>query len=489
MFPEYSASQIWPPEEWQPVYERYLEWSAWYSGDPLQISDALASKVNIPTRQGQFWAQEIKNERRIMLHVPIAGELSTTSSNFLFSEMPTVTLPGVKIDDPKVKKMRQLLDRNGFYNSILEAAEIASAMGGIFLKINWDKKLFPYPVLNIAQPDNALPEFKFGILTAVTFWKAISDDIKTIYRLLERHERGKIYTKLFQGSANTLGKEVPLDTFEETRDYLPEKNTPIKEDIMVRYIPNMKPNKIFRGSALGQSDFGGAEGLMDSLDETYTCWIRDIRLGKGRIIAPQQYLRDIQTGNPRFDFEEEVFEELDYDPNDLQGAGSIKNVQFEIRHEAFQKTCLDLIARIISNAGYAPQSFGLGIGMAANESGYALNIKEKKSIITSAKKARYWKTALEDLLQMMLTIETGGDHERPCIEINDCVTSDLSTIASTLNMLNAAVAVSIYTKVKMVNRDWTEEQIQEEVNRILEESKIVGLKPPAANNGQIPPKG
>jgi len=56
-------------------------------------------------------------------------------------------------------------------------------------------------------------------------------------------------------------------------------------------------------------------------------------------------------------------------------------------------------------------------------------------------------------------------------------------------MLNAAVAVSVYTKVKMVNRDWTEEQIQEEVNRILEESKIVGLKPPAPNNGQIPPKG
>src|SRR5690606_24468120 len=105
MFPEYSSNQVWPPEEWSNVYERYAEWAAWYSGDALQISNALSSKASTPTRQGQFWAQEIKNERKVMLHVPIAGELSTTSSNFLFSETPTITIPGLKFDDPKIKKM------------------------------------------------------------------------------------------------------------------------------------------------------------------------------------------------------------------------------------------------------------------------------------------------------------------------------------------------------------------------------------------------
>ncbi|HBE80352.1 MAG TPA: hypothetical protein DDW65_21600 [Firmicutes bacterium] len=485
MFPDYKSNQLWPPDEWKAIYDCYNEWSAWYSGDALQISEALSAKISTPTRHGQFWAQEIKNERKVMLHIPIAGELASTSSSFLFSETPTITIPGLKFDDDKVKNMRRLLEQNNFFSIILEAAEIASAMSGIFLKVNWDKNLFPFPVLNIAQPDAALPEFRFGILVAVTFWKVILDDGDTVYRFLERHDRGVIYSKLFKGSVTELGIEVPLSTFTETKDYEAVRNTFIKDDIMVRYIPNMRPNKIFRGSAIGQSDFGGNEGLMDALDETYTCWIRDIRLGKGRVIVPAQYLRDIATGNPRFDFEEEVFEELDYDPNDVAGAGSIKNVQFEIRHESFQNTCYNLIARIVSNAGYAPQSFGLGGNTSVSDSGYALTIKEKKSIITSAKKARYWKSALEDLLTMMLTINNNSDHERPNIEINDYVTSDMSTIASTLNLLNAAQAASIYTKVKMANRDWTEEQIESEVTRILDEARILGTKPLAQGSGNI----
>jgi A118 family predicted phage portal protein len=480
MIPSYNPQQTWPPEEWGAVYERYREWSAWYSGDPLQISEALSGKVYTPTEQGRFWAKEIKDERKVMIHVPLAGELATTSSNFLFSETPAITIPGVTAEDDQSKKLRQLLDSNGFYNTILEAAEVASALGGIFLKINWDKKLFPYPILNIAQPDNALPEFKFGILVAVTFWKIIKDDGDKVYRLLERHERGVIYTKLYAGTITTLGEEADLKTLLETAEAEPVRNTGFKEDILVRYIPNMLPNKIFRGSAIGQSDFGGAEGLMDALDEAYTSWIRDIRIGVGRIITPRDYLRDIETGKPRFDLDQEVYEQLDFDPNDVNGTNSIKNIQFDIRHEAHQKTTLDLICRIISNAGYSPQSFGLGIGSSVNDSGYALQIKEKKSIITSAKKARYWKTALEDLLQMMLSIHTKTEAKRPSVEINDCVSSDLGQIATTLNMLNSAQAVSIRTKVKMVNRDWTEEQIDEEVKRIMEEQRII--KPPVSSN-------
>ena len=55
------------------------------------------------------------------------------------------------------------------------------------------------------------------------------------------------------------------------------------------YVPNMLPNRLYRGSFLGRSDFSGVEGLMDALDECYTSWIRDLRLGRGRIIVPSEY--------------------------------------------------------------------------------------------------------------------------------------------------------------------------------------------------------
>lgn len=463
----------WPPTEWQPIYQKYNEWSAWYSGDPARIANAFANTIYTPTQTGRFWAKEIHEERRVMLHVPIAGDLATTSSNLLFSESPKVTLPN---GNPETTaKMEAIINANGFYNTIIEAAEICAALGGVFLKINWDKAISPYPLLNIAQVDNAIPEFKYGILQAVTFWKVI-DEEKAVYRLLERHEKGYIYSALYLGDSEKLGKQIPLTFRPETANIEPIVSTGI-HDLLVRYIPNMMPNKLFRGSYIGQSDYGGAEGLMDALDEVYTSWLRDIRLGQARIIVPESYLTDIATGKPKFDLDHEIYVQMDYNPNAIQGSNSISQVQFELRTEEHRMTCLELLARIIANAGYSPQSFGLGVG-SVNESGYALQIREKKSFITAAKKARYWKTALEDLLYLMLKLENPSHAIRPAVEIQDSVTSDLSQIAQSVSLLYNASAISVRTAVQMVNHDMTEEQLEAETQRILSER---GLRPATAS--------
>ncbi|HEX3047206.1 MAG TPA: phage portal protein [Bacillota bacterium] len=463
----YPPNQSWPPSEWKPIYDKYAEWSAWYSGDPNKIANVFSSAVYTPTKSGRFWAREIKEERRVMLHIPIAGDLATTSSNLLFSESPKIILPG---GSPELTaKLEQIINANGFYNTIIEAAEVCAALGGVFLKINWDKDLSPYPILNIAQVDNAIPEFKYGILQAVTFWKII-DAEDEVHRLLERHEKGYIYSALYLGTQDNLGRQIPLTSRPETANIQPVVATGIN-DILVRYIPNMMPNKLFRGSSVGQSDFGGSEGLMDALDEVYTSWIRDIRLGQARIIVPESYLIDVATGKPKFDLDQEVYVQMDYNPNDIQGANSITQSQFNIRTEEHRQTSLELIARIIANAGYSPQSFGLGAG-SISESGYALQIREKKSFITTAKKARYWKTALEDILFLMLQLENHSHSIRPSVEIQDSVTSDLSQIAQTVNLLYNASAISIRTAVQMVNHDMSEEQIELETKRILAERGI-----------------
>jgi hypothetical protein len=37
---------------------------------------------------------------------------------------------------------------------------------------------------------------------------------------------------------------------------------------------------------LGRSDFSGLEISLDTLDEAHASWMRDIRLGKARLIVP-----------------------------------------------------------------------------------------------------------------------------------------------------------------------------------------------------------
>jgi hypothetical protein len=75
----------------------------------------------------------------------------------------------------------------------------------------------------------------------------------------------------------------------------------------------------------------------------------------------------------------------------------------------------------------------------------------------------------------MMKLENHSHSIRPSVEIQDSVTSDLSQIAQTVNLLYNASAISIRTAVQMVHHDMTEEQIEFETKRIMAER---GIKDP-----------
>jgi hypothetical protein len=166
-----------------------------------------------------------------------------------------------------------------------------------------------------------------------------------------------------------------------------------------------------------------------------------------------------------------MYEELDVDPTAM--TDPIKATQFEIRSDQFEKTCLNLLDRIITSAGYSPQSFGLNIAGRA-ESGTALNVRERKSFATTNKKQSYWEPALKDLVKAMCLIKQaylGGsftcDLDAINIEFSDGISNNMSEVSNSVKTLSDAKAISTDTKVRMVHPEWTDEQVTEEVERIL----------------------
>jgi A118 family predicted phage portal protein len=488
-----------PPDNLKALYAGYLEHDAWYSGSPERLA-AVYSNMVVPgglghqffntgqpkpprgtTQRSMFWAQEMYNERKTMLHIPIAGDIAQTSANLLFAEPPQSKIAEAHEEKAKdeAKKAQSRLDdiieKSGFNSKLHEGGETCAALGGVFIKPVWDKSLADYPMVSMDQVDNAIPEFKWGILTAVTFFKAISEDDKdNVYWLLERHEPGLILYGLYKGKEDMLGYRISLQAHPETK-HIPDVVNTLLPGILPRYVPNMKPNNRFRGSEFGKSDYVGTEGMMDALDEVWTSWIRDIRLGKGRIIVPEHFLKkDPITGKRVFDGEQEVFTTLEADPLSAAEMG-ITPSQFEIRTEEHKTTSLELIDRIISTAGYSPQSFGLNIEGSA-ESGTALNIRERKSMLTRGKKETYWQNAIRDILEMMLFIDKThlGNREtevyRPTVEFQDSASNDALSLATAVEMINRASAASIETKVRMLHPDWTEDQIKLEVKLITEQT-------------------
>lgn len=461
----------WPPKGAN-VHQMRLR-AAWYSGDMEALANLYGAYLSNPwDGRAAFWAQQARGERRTLVHVPLASDIASISANLLFGNQPKVSCE----NKPAERRLHEIVELGQVFNSLLEAADVASGMGGVCLKVNWDSAIASYPILSIVQADAAVPEFRHSILTACTFWRVLEDDGADVLRLLERHEPGVILTGLYRGTADTLGAAIELQARGETAALQPVVHTGI-DGLACRYIPNMRPDRRARGSNLGRADTDGCESLMDSLDEVYTSWLRDVRLGRGRIIVPEGYLDRGADGSWYFDSSREAFTPISAPIGAGEVSKQITVQQFDIRSAEHRDTALELVSRIVAVAGFSPQTFGLNI-QGSPESGAALRLRENRTYATIAAKANYWKAALEDLFEMLLQVDRlhlGGrvQPERPNVEMQDAqVTEGLQGLAQTVNLINQAQAASVETKIRILHPDWTGDAIEAEVTRILDEQGL-----------------
>ena len=252
-------------------------------------------ELKATARYGSFW----KRNGKAKIHVPLAADIASVSADMLFCERPRFSIYDDKTEkgeSVKQSRLDEIIRKNGLYNKLHEAAELASAGGDVFLKINYDQNARDYPVLMVVSTEYALPEWRLGELVCVHFFTLIKQerDGTRYWRLYERYERGKIWSGVYQGDSGRLGTEVP-GMLEELG--LEEELTLPVDLIAAVQVFNMKPSRI-RNSPddNGRSDFEGQRDQLDALDEAMSSWLRDIRLGKARLLLPVEYLRKRPDG-------------------------------------------------------------------------------------------------------------------------------------------------------------------------------------------------
>lgn len=474
-----SMDFLTPQQAWEELVKYrqkyYRKYIAAYSGDRHEL--------NATSDRGMFWARAGKAK----VHVPVAADIAATSADLLFSEEPQFMCYDEATEDNESDQQHRLdalVELNGMHGKLNEAAESAAALGDVYLKLNWRADDVPFPILSVVQGDSAWPEFMFGMLQCLHFFSVLKreTDTDTVYRMYERYEKGRILTAVFRGGRDNLGNEMPEETLAQFG--LEREVIPPVDDMLAVHIPNMRPNRAFRDGGLGRSDFDGLRTLMDSLDETYSSWMRDVRLAKARLIVPAEFLRrkpaDMFNGDNRFtyEFDEDVETLVAFDIDPERSGAGITPSQFQIRSNEHAMTCMDLLRNIVSIAGYAPQSFGIDItGMA--QSGTALHIREKKSYNTRGKKQTYWKSQLEAIMTAMVHLDAalfpdaGSDaDDNVKVKFADSMSNDLSTMSAALQMLNGAATISTEVKVAMLHPDWTQKQIAEEVERVKKETGL-----------------
>lgn len=472
----------WPPPHMAEAYRHMRRDDMWYRGDPRELMRAHEHREYTPrTRgglRGWFGRSEpsYPSKREQRLHVPLPGDIAQTSADLLFGDMPAIRCQNTKTQ----ARLDTILNEARIQHVLLSAAEQSAAISGVYLRVTWDRDTVPdRPIPDVVQADQAVPEFRWGMLRGVTFWRELpSDDGATVWRHMEYHEPGRISHALYQGTRDNVGRAVPLTEHPETRglvDSLGPDGVSIETGtrlLTAVYVPNMLPSRMHRGSPMGRSDFAAPiYDLFAALDETWTSWMRDLRLARSRLIVPSGYLQDLGPGQgAAFDDEREIYSALKIPPNE-QGAG-ITLAQFAIRVAEHSQTADSIVRQATRSAGYSARTFGLdtnGGPATATE----IDSDDQRSKTTTKKKAGYWRYGLADFCEALLALDQAQftpslDVERPTVEFRPVSDSMLSR-ATTLDMLHRAAAVSTETKVRWLHPEWDDTQVRQETARILAE--------------------
>lgn len=493
----------WPPVELAPILDKYREYDAWMSNNTATLGSIYAkgasNRLGVVQRVRTWFlgAKASDQADNNTIHVSLAQEITRTSANLLYSEPATASVDGDDVE--KVQERLDLIAGPDFEQMMIGAAEVSSGLGGVFLRVSWDTTVRDHVFVSKVDPDMAWPEFRWGQLVAVTFWRTVATENTRIWRHLERHEVdaagvGVILHGLYEGTANDLGQLVPLADRPETEALAAivdadAKVSTLTEGLGAVYAPNILPSSLWRrdplGANLGRSDLEGIEQKLDALDELYSAWLRDIRLGKGRLIVGESMLQDLGAGNGTgFDLDKSIFTPVKASPSSMGDAKmALEKVQFEIRTDDFLKA-IDHFRRIIlAAAGYSPSTFGLtddGSAMTATE----VAARQQLSFTTRKRKVLGLKPAAERILSKALATDAaifpaGGAQALPVsVEFPDGVQDDPQAIANQNQLDYASQSASIEERVRKRNPDWDDIKVGEEVGRIRLENSLPALQDP-----------
>jgi A118 family predicted phage portal protein len=495
-----AESIAWPPLAVVDTWNEIAVHDAWYSGDTTKLASAYSSANGYRTTSGPSSPGVIEQVRRFFwgtsqsgtqtpyrLHIPLASDIATKSADLIFSEPPDI-----KVKDKTTQKRIEAIVKTGINTTLLEAAEIAAALGGVYLKIDWDKSQFDEPIVSAVHPDCAWPKFSWGRMVSVIFCDTVHADATQVWRHLQEYGKGYIEHGLYIGTPESLGRQVPLTERSETEPFAslvdPQSRISTPENLMLAwYIPNMRPNRKRRGSPDGRSDYQTVEPIFDALDEAWTSWMRDLRLGVARLIAPESYLQNLGAGKgASFNLNQEVWTGINSMPSLDKGGSEITQSQFNIRVAEHSQTCLEITEIAIRTAGYSAQSFGLTSEVAATAT--EIQNRERQSFITRGKKIKYCEPPLYSLIEALLIVDNEiyrnkNNSDELVIKFGDSVQEDALKTSQTIAALHAAQAISIETGVRMGDPQMEDADVLIEVQKIKEETGVL-VTDPLALNGQ-----
>ncbi|MBB0990018.1 phage portal protein [Dietzia sp. SLG510A3-30A2] len=500
-----AEHSVWPPKPMDRVYKHVDLLHAWWTGD-LEKLDRYSGSAGQPAMsrwqynggvggmvaRGIFGAPPRAGQKTRRLHVPIAADVSRAMASVMAGDPPRFSIGEGGANEAAFARLDKLVNTARFHSGLLGAEETAAALGGYYAKVCWNTDLHDSAWMTFHDPDSALPEFTYDMLSAVTFWTELPSDGKgDVWRHLERHSPGRIEHALFCGSDDNLGMRRPLPDHPATEDIMVDAESGIETGtrlLTAGFIPNVMPNPEWRRDPvlkmLGRADITTQMmDTMSALNDAYSSLARDIRLAKARLVVDESMLR---TGRPGegsfFDPDHEAFTTVKQNPGDESSL--IEAHQFAIRVEEHEQAINLYTRQVIRSAGLSPLTFGLKDDAVGQMTATEVGARERSTNATKAGKALLRRDAFSRLVRAMIEVDaavfgTGAQiGEQVAVEYTPASSPSPEELARTAQLLDQARAASTETKVRLYNPDWDDDAVAQEVDKILSETGQGALMDP-----------
>jgi hypothetical protein len=441
----------WPPTKHA---QRYIDAKlnlTWLGGDPAALSNEYGGRYagvqqvapastggNVFTRtvnaiKAEFWGTQASGELDTKRHSPVAEDIARTKAELMYAEEPRFTVDGPLYDadgpngadgkpsylrgDPKPEtvaaqtRLDVLVDKANLIATLLAGAELGAALGCYGLRVAVDQKRIPgRPTIAAVDALHLIPEYSWDTLTAVTYWGVVKATETELWRHLERHEGGRVYHGLYQGTADNLGIAVPLteSTATEGLRVAEDGSIALSNDghLTGVSIPNALPDPLDLENHAGRSDFTPAvRDLFSAADEFYTRMMESVDDARSRLIIADYLLNSAGQGKGlEFDRDSRMMRRVNMPPSeDASTSLPIEQIQFDMKVAEYLLGFEAMRENAIKAAGYNPQTMGDSGEVAMTATEYAG--KNKRSMSTRGKAIRYARPLLAQLLTALVSVD------------------------------------------------------------------------------------
>ena len=452
----------------------------WYRGEPYELDQFFKNISSDPVNKARFWSAVPSEDLSIRkIHSGLPAMIADKLSDIVVADLDSIEVTG-EVDNTLWEEIRK---DNKFDDMLGDIIATTLVSGDGAFKLSIDTEISKYPIIEFFDGDKVEYITQRGRLKEIKFYTFYTKNNRT-YKLSETYGKGYINYNLYDSNGN----EVSLNTLDETRELA---DVTYKDDFIMGLPLMFFKSPKFEGR--GKSIFDNKSDAFDALDEVISQWIDAIRDGRVQKYIPQDLLPyNSSTG--------EVLKPNPFDNKFIAiGANKEENAkneiemkQAEIRYEAYVESYSNAIDMCLQGI-ISPST--LGIDLKKTDNAEAQREKEKTTLYTRGKMVDILKEVIPEIVNIILKTndvlnkKNTGEYE-VSIAFGEYASPSFDAVVETVGKAKTYGVMSIEQCIEEMYGDtWTDEEKEEEIQRIKEQNGYLEAEEPTTiddleiNNG------